>query len=618
MNPELEKLITSGRLVADAAQKLSELEVGAHCLHRSWGVGKVAGWDLLGDRLTIDFEDKKGHEMKLEFAAKSLDPLDATHVLSRRLDDPEGLAAAATESPEEFVRDILVSYGGTLSLDRFEDIVKGKVIPEGKFKGWWDAAKRKLRADRRFVVPPKRTEPLELRDEDISPSKAMVNDFLAARDLKAKAKAAGMILKDISAFENPEAELEPVAKEMQDTISKALKINPSQVVELILARQALFEECEALKSASVAEGEDVGLVEILRQERPRLRELLTSMAVAPQRKLYAAFPEAYGDEWVSIALEQMNRSGSRGVVEITRFLISSGGQSELETFLKTGIKHRSLGADVVVWLCKERKGAAVAHFDPELASCLLQVMERDYYDEEASRNSRLHDTVLNDAALVPELMEICDIHQARNFARRVLASPVFEELNRRSLLARIIKIHPEVGDLVSGDGDDDEAKLIVSWDSLEERKKAYDKLVQVDVPENIREIQIAREHGDLRENAEYKAAKEMQAVLMRLQTEMEKELANARGMDFNDVENVSVVSIGTSVEIEDLADGSRQNYSILGAWDTDLNKNIISYLSGTGDALLGKAEGEEVSLPTEENDVTRTVKVVSIKRYVDA
>ena len=66
------KLVTAGKLSKPLAENLSQLEAGVVCLHKSWGVGRVKSWDLPGDRIAIDFKEKPGHSMKLEFAAKSL------------------------------------------------------------------------------------------------------------------------------------------------------------------------------------------------------------------------------------------------------------------------------------------------------------------------------------------------------------------------------------------------------------------------------------------------------------------------------------------------------------------------------------------------------------------
>jgi hypothetical protein len=99
------------------------------------------------------------------------------------------------------------------------------------------------------------------------------------------------------------------------------------------------------------------------------------------------------------------------------------------------------------------------------------------------------------------------VSQARDLMRRLMLTPVFEELNKRSLMARMIKVHGELQNMVSGDPEEKEEALIVSWPSLEKRKGEYDDLISKKIPENTKEISIARSYGDLRENFEFKAPK---------------------------------------------------------------------------------------------------------------
>ncbi|MDB6007558.1 MAG: GreA/GreB family elongation factor, partial [Prosthecobacter sp.] len=156
--------------------------------------------------------------------------------------------------------------------------------------------------------------------------------------------------------------------------------------------------------------------------------------------------------------------------------------------------------------------------------------------------------------------------------------------------------------------------LIVSWESLEKKKQELEDLVNVKIPDNKKEIQIARDEGDLRENGGYKAARDQQSVLLRMQGKMERELRNARGTDFANVPS-DKVGIGTMVEVEDVASGAKETFTILGAWDGDLDKNIISYLSESAKALIGKSVGEEVDLSTDNVNVSRKVKISAIQSF---
>src|SRR5207302_5569641 len=110
---------------------------------------------------------------------------------------------------------------------------------------------------------------------------------------------------------------------------------------------------------------------------------------------------------------------------------------------------------------------------------------------------------------------------------------------------------------------------------------------------NSKEIAIARSYGDLRENHEYKAAKEMQKLLMRQKADLETQLVRARGTDFTNP-STDIVGMGTIVRATDLETSQSEHFTILGAWDTDLDKGIISYLSPVAQALLNRKVGEEV------------------------
>src|SRR5260221_6628645 len=120
------------------------------------------------------------------------------------------------------------------------------------------------------------------------------------------------------------------------------------------------------------------------------------------------------------------------------------------------------------------------------------------------------------------------------------------------LLAGIVKRNPAVQSLISGEQTRQDTNLIVSWESLERRKNEYTELVQKKMPANSKEIAIARSYGDLRENHEYKAAKEMQKILMRRKAELEVDLVRARGTDFQNPKT-DAVSIGTQVTVTELS-----------------------------------------------------------------
>ena len=175
---------------------------------------------------------------------------------------------------------------------------------------------------------------------------------------------------------------------------------------------------------------------------------------------------------------------------------------------------------------------------------MLTAMERDQFNEK--RSNRLRDFILEDQELLNELTATADIEVVKDLTRALQLSPVFDDMDKRSLLARLVKKHPAVQSLVSGEQTKQDSTIQVSWESLERRRLEYQELVQKKIPANSKEIAIARSYGDLRENHEYKAAKEMQKILMRQKEELEAQMMRARGMDFSNAKT-DVVNIGTVV-----------------------------------------------------------------------
>ena len=132
------------------------------------------------------------------------------------------------------------------------------------------------------------------------------------------------------------------------------------------------------------------------------------------------------------------------------------------------------------------------------------------------------------------------------------------------------------------------------------------------IPANSKEIALARSYGDLSENHEFKAAKEMQSVLMRRKGELELAVDRARGTDFTNV-RTDVVGAGTIIRVTDLEANKSETLTILGAWDDDAENGVISYLTPVAQALLNKKVGESVQY--EVHGTRRHHRIDAIEAY---
>lgn len=591
MDAELEKLVEAGKLTARAAEQLEKLKPTAYCLHKSWGFGRVAEWNLLLNQILIDFPGKKGHAMQLAYAADNLTLIPPEHFLAQKANDLKAIKERVKRDPVATVRNILESLGGSATVAQIGQLMIGDVFSEPEWKRWWDSTKKLLTKEGYFHIPAKKSEPIQLRAEKVSRANELIAVFGQARQPKDQVAALDSIIKFHGEFDQPEVQLQPIINTIEESAARNQKLNSALVFELLIARDDLIERFPQLKTTNP----DLTLNRLIVQEETRLAALLPKLPSGKERRVLSALPAALGEGWTVRGLHLMQSNHARAVLQIPRVFAEAGVQGEMRAFLERGIREHSVTSEALVWLCKERAGEWRELITADLLGAILSALERDQHNE-TSRGSKLRDLLLDDRELIPDMFSDVEVGLARDAMRRLLLTPVFDELTKRSLLARIIKLYPELESVVTGEQKEEKSEsLIVSWSSLEKRKVEYEDLVNKKIPENSKEIGVARSYGDLRENFEFKAAKEMQAVLMRRKSELEAALHRARGTAFENPDTTQV-SIGTIVTLRDSDSGREETYTVLGAWDGDPERHIISYQTAIGQALLGHKVGEEVTL----------------------
>lgn len=134
-------------------------------------------------------------------------------------------------------------------------------------------------------------------------------------------------------------------------------------------------------------------------------------------------------------------------------------------------------------------------------------------------------------------------------------------------------------------------------------EKELQQLKTVDRPRIIQAIAEAREHGDLKENAEYHAAREQQGFCEGRVQDIEGKLGAAQVIDIKTVEQTGRVVFGVTVTIENLDTEERKTYKIVGDDEADFKINKISINSPIARGLVGKNEGDEVKIQTPQGEV---------------
>jgi transcription elongation factor GreA len=141
------------------------------------------------------------------------------------------------------------------------------------------------------------------------------------------------------------------------------------------------------------------------------------------------------------------------------------------------------------------------------------------------------------------------------------------------------------------------ARSPITRDGYNTLHKELENLKKVVRPQVIKAIEEARAHGDLNENAEYVAAKERQSFVEKKIYEIEQKLANSEIMDTLPLSN-GKVGFGSIVNLENLDNGDKVTYQIVGPDESDIPSGRISIASPLGKALIGKETAEEVTVQT--------------------
>ncbi len=153
-------------------------------------------------------------------------------------------------------------------------------------------------------------------------------------------------------------------------------------------------------------------------------------------------------------------------------------------------------------------------------------------------------------------------------------------------------------------------KVPFTFSGLERVKLELDNLKKIERPQVIQSISVAREHGDLKENAEYHAAKEKQAFIEGRITELEDVTSRAEIIDFNKLTG-ETVTFGAKVKLIDEENDQETNYQIVGPYEANLEKGLISIASPIARALIGKEEGMSVAVTTPSG--TKYYEILSIE-----
>ncbi len=613
MNSEaVQALIAKNPSLKASKAKLEAMEAGAYCVHRSWGFGQIKDYLEAEQKLVIDFKGKKRHRMDPAFCVHTMDVLPPRHLLVRKETEPEKINQLIEEKPVQLVVEALGAFPNKATTAIDLEIILQQVVGEEKFKKWWASARKHIAKDPRIATPAKKTECYVLREEPVSAEDELLDQFNTTRSARRRIQHAEELLA-AALRQETKTDLNPVLTALAEAVKDSNQLQPAERLYGAAVRDELAKTLGVdIASLSPTLAELVGDVR-------RLQDIAEKIPVHFQKHFLELVKDAHPIEWKDLTFAMLKTSQGKFTTECINFLVDSGNAEELAGVLKRWQTEQNLRAPVLLWIVKNRQSKKFAQLlndliTPRLFSAIFFAIDYEALQSAGARRIPLAEILSDDPDLIPDLLATADPETARDLANSLLLNQGFEELTKKSLLARFIKIFPSIQSLVSGEAETREDLPLVSKASYERRHQEYELIVTKKIPENSRAIAAAREQGDLRENAGYKMAKQDQQVLMARKSQLERDLAHARITDFTDAVN-DQISVGSVVDLKENATGQMVRYTVLGLWDGDPANHVISYKTPLGLALVTKKVGDHVKVKTGGAD--HDYVVTGISRYVD-
>ena len=583
-------------------EKLVSFQLNALVLNKAWGLGKVRKLDYFYKRITVDFKTKKGHQFTYAAAVDMLECAPENHILVFRERDLPAFEALLKDKPADFLKEVIKSNGSSMTLIRLEDYcVANGFVKAANWKGYWDRARADLKHDQCVVIPAKKTDPIQLKTaaEDYGDSwltafshetdpkliLAQVREYVGEGKFKAADEAVKAKIGERLAFAIT------AARHTDDALYARLAC---LVVDLGFSspsaaemRDYLWERKRYVKAATALPAREVGA----------MIGFLASDDEAKER-LYKSIPEFCFTAVTEVVARFKSEPACRAAVGA--YMKESQAPAPLTTLIVGKIEQfgEFVYGDVDVDGKKIRvlKSYALWEELPPIATLLTHAIAlgEGRRSGEILKMQNLVRRLFGDKAWLEKMFKLLSPSDQVLFFERFQASIAWDPSTHHTTVVRMVKIVPSLEAHVVRAEKKKEYARVTSFRSFGLRKQEYLKLINEEMPANVRRIEFAKSYGDLSENAEYQYAKDEQRQLMQKQTLMQADLEAVKPDEFLDATTDEVMP-GVTVVCQ-TKDGEKV-WSILGEWDNDLELGILSSKTRVAQNMLGKKAGDDFELP---------------------
>ncbi len=588
---------------------LAHMQNGKFVLHLGgWGTGEIMEISSVRQQITLEFEKASGRRhLAFENAFKTLVPLTDDHFLSRRFGHPDLLEKEAKEDPVGVIK-LLLRDLGPKSAAEIKDELCELIIPENEWTKWWQGTRSKLKKDPMIEAPDGLKDPFRLRKTELSHRDRMHKVTHAKEDLDAFIRNAYNFLRDLPNT-NENQEVRQAMKAQLADLLKDGSLSAPQELQIHLCLDLFFQ--------------NPATIQVIKEQILHLQDPQSIIAaidiVALQKRLLGLIRELRAD-WIQIFL---NTIPILSHSTLRDYLISELNKGEAKTALKNSLDqllhHPESAPDYFLWYFQTilaSKDEALPFSSREeqcrlFESFLILMHKLENRPEQRLFVKKMYNYLIGKRyAVVRHIMDLASLSYVEEFLLLAAKCHSLEDHDKKIFRSLAAVVYPELGKEKNDVENEFDANVIWTTEEAYLRIQAQAHHISTsEMVDNALEIQDARALGDLRENSEFRFAKEKRARLTQWLKMLLEQLNRARVITKDDI-HTEEVGIGSCVRLQD-AKGNQFQYTILGPWDADPEKNILSFQSKLAQAMLGCRKGENFRFKDDE------MTVVDIRSYLE-
>lgn len=589
-------------------EKHIAFDVGNFVFHRTWNIGRIAA--IRGDEIVIDFARKRGHSMSLKMAIDSLVTLSRDHIwVLKAVWSKDKLHDKVKNDPAWTLRTVIKSFDNRADLKKIKAELVPSILSAGEWTSWSSKARDILKSEPMFGNAQDSIGTFIVRDRSLSLTDKIYAQFKAEKGFFERVR----FIRDLADKGETDSEL---FMEMLGFFTGYLR-SYSTVNEHVMASYLLVKEL-ATEHKHLASALSVQFTELFANIEDPV-SVYEGLKDSKLRDSFLTHIKTLIPEWPEVYIRLFPYSLSAGMVDT---LLASGHIESLQRMVLDIVENYKDHRDAFIWVVNnllEKPWVQELKLSYEkILITLIHILDISFKEIENHR-----DTTEN-RKINKQVQKILFDKNTKNLERFLEQSghdtiervytllddvkdldPAVKLQLRKQIMERFpdFKITGETEKAVVSRG------LMVTAEKYSEKQKLLQQIMEVEVPANQKEIAYALSLGDLRENAEYKAAKEKQDELNSKVAKLKNEIERAQIFDKSTI-NASKVSFGTVVQLVNETDGKEETYTILGPWESDPASNVISYLSPLGKKLLNHKAGDRLSFSIHERKFEYLVKSI--------